>query len=165
MFSCSLTQGIDLPWESRAHLAKIRAEVRVRGVPMSFWRTQLLSAELTKDQSTLFLPALVSYSPGLASCCHREHSLLWLPLLLLALTVCREEEKEIAHQWNGGRLWWERRACLDYRTLTAGSRKGGNHCDMANKCTTRVGAVLTRYLLHSELAKEEIRKPIDQLTN
>lgn len=93
MFSCSLTQGIDLPWESRAHLAKIRAEVCVRGVPMSFGKTQLLSAELTKDQSTLFLPALVSYSPGLASCCHREHSLLWLPLLLLALTVCREEEK------------------------------------------------------------------------
>lgn len=36
---------------------------------------------------------------------------------------------------------------------------------MGSKCTARVGAVLTRYLLPSELAKEEIRKPIDQLTN
>lgn len=68
-------------------------EACVRGVSVSFWRTQLLSAELTRDQNTSFLPALASSSPGLASCCHREHSLLWLPLLLLALTVCREEEK------------------------------------------------------------------------
>lgn len=34
---------------------------------------------------------------------------------------------------------------------------------MASKCTKRVGAILI--LLHSELAKEEIRKSIDQLTN
>lgn len=54
---------------------------------------QLLSAELTKGQGTSFLPALLSSSPGLASFCHREHSLLWLPVLLLALTVCREEEE------------------------------------------------------------------------
>lgn len=51
------------------------------------------------------------------------------------------------------KLGWERRACLDYRTLTAGSRKEGNHCDMANKGR----GCINKILLHSELGKEEIR--------
>lgn len=115
------------------------------GVPMSCWRTQLLSAELTKGHSTLFFPAPVSSSLG------------WL-LAVTESTLCfgclccywhsqsaGRKRKEIAHQCNGGRLWWERRACLDCRTLTAGSRKEGSHCDVASKCTERIGTVLTRY--------------------
>lgn len=40
--------------------------------------------------------------------------------------------------------------------IDCGSRREGTHFDMVSKCTRRIGALLARYLLNSELAKEQI---------
>ena len=40
--------------------------------------------------------------------------------------------------------------------IDCGSQREGTGFDMVNKRTRRVGAVLARYLLNSELAKEQI---------
>lgn len=83
---------------------KIRAEECAEGVQMSFGRTQLLSAELTKVQSTSFLPALVYSSPWLASHCCGEHSALAVFAVIGTNESAGRKRKEIAHQWNGVRL-------------------------------------------------------------
>lgn len=40
--------------------------------------------------------------------------------------------------------------------IDCGSQREGTHFDTVDKCTGRVGALLARYLLNSELAKEQI---------
>lgn len=129
----------------QSHLAKTRAEVHVRGCqcPAGGHSSFLQSwprATAPCSSQPLF-PVLLGWLLAVTEstlcfgclCCY-WHS-----------QSAGRKRKEIAHQCNGGRLWWERRACLDCRTLTAGSRKEGSHCDVASKCTKRIGTVLTRY--------------------
>lgn len=141
MFSCSLTQGIDLPWESshtlwKQELKYVWGECQCHaGRCSSFLQSWPRARELV-PLSLVSKGWLLAVTESVLCfgclCCY------WHP------QSAGREKEEIEHQWNGERLWWERRAYLDYRTLTGGSRKEGIHCDMANKCTKGVGAELTR---------------------
>lgn len=140
MFSCSLTPGIDLPWENSHILQK-------QGLKCVWGECQCHSGEhssFLQSSRTRAPWFLLSWA---ASCCHREPSAL-AAFAVTGTDSAGRKRQEIAHQWNGGRLCWERGPCLDYRTLTAGSRKEGNHWVMASKCTKRVGAALTCYTVN-----------------
>lgn len=134
MFFCSLTQGIDLPWES-SHILQNQGQKYVWGCANVMLEDTAPFCRADQGPQYLVPPSpcfQFSWAGFLLS--QRTLSALAACAVIGTNSLQGGRERRLAHQWNGGRLWWERRACLDCRTLTAGSRKEGNHCDVASKC-------------------------------